>query len=423
MAMVRYNHKYCILMHSQNRLPVAMIFFVDTIREDTNMNTTHLWRWLNGIAVIVVVILLACIQRASAEDQGVSGNELVIGMSNALSGPAAALGTGVKTGALTYFNKVNSSGGIYGRKIKVISYDDGYEPKQTVDTTNKLISQDKVFALFGYVGTPTSTAILPIINKEAIPYFGPFTGAEFLRNPVNRHIFNVRGSYFNEAEMQVEYLTKKLGKKRIGVFIQNDAYGLAVKGGVIKALKARSMALAGEGTYERNTSNVDAGLAVLKSAGPDAVVMVGTYKAMAAFIKKAKAEGFTPTFLNVSFVGTAALVKELGGAGDGVIISQVMPSPTDASLPLVRQYQADMRAAGHSDFDYTDLEGYVDAVVFTEVLKKAGKNLTRDSFIAAAESLNVTSGGLTFAFSPSNHQALSKIYLTKITGSKVVMVQ
>jgi ABC-type branched-subunit amino acid transport system substrate-binding protein len=317
---------------------------------------------------------------------------------------------------------VNNSGGINGRKIKIISYDDGYEPKQTVETTNKLITQDKVFALFGYVGTPTSTAIVPIINKEKIPYFAPFTGAEFLRKPVNRYIFNVRGSYFDEAEMQVEYLATKLGKKRIGVFIQNDAYGLAVKGGVIKALKARSMTLAGEGTYERNTSNVDAGLAALKTADPDAIVMVGTYKAMAAFIKKAKAQGFTPTFLNVSFVGTAALVKELGGSGDGVIISQVMPSPTDASLPLVHQYQADMRAAGHADLDYTDLEGYVDAVVFTEVLKKAGKNLTRNSFIAAAESLNITDGGLTFAFSPSNHQAMSQIYLTKISGNKIVMV-
>jgi ABC-type branched-subunit amino acid transport system substrate-binding protein len=385
------------------------------------MNKTRLW--LKGMTVVAAVILLAGIHSASAEEQGVSANEVVIGMSNALTGPASALGSGVKSGALAYFNKVNNSGGINGRKIKIISYDDGYEPKQTVETTNKLITQDKVFALFGYVGTPTSTAIVPIINKEKIPYFAPFTGAEFLRKPVNRYIFNVRGSYFDEAEMQVEYLATKLGKKRISVFIQNDAYGLAVKGGVIKALKARSMTLSGEGTYERNTSNVDAGLAALKTADPDAIVMVGTYKAMAAFIKKAKAQGFTPTFLNVSFVGTAALVKELGGAGDGVIISQVMPSPTDASLPLVRQYQADMRAAGHADLDYTDLEGYVDAVVFTEVLKKAGKNLTRNSFIAAAESLNITDGGLTFAFSQSNHQAMSKIYLTKISGNKIVMVQ
>jgi ABC-type branched-subunit amino acid transport system substrate-binding protein len=360
---------------------------------------------------------------AAAQERGVSANEIVIGMSNALSGPASALGIGVKSGAMAYFTKINKAGGVNGRKIRVVSYDDGYEPKRTVENTNKLISEDKVFALFGYVGTPTSTAILPIINKEKTPYWGPFTGAEFLRTPVTKVIFNVRGSYFDEAEMQVRYLTEKMGKKKIGVFIQNDAYGLAVKGGVIKALKKRNMELAGEGTYERNTEEVNPGLAALKAQNPDAVIMVGTYKAMAAFIKSAKSQGFNPVFLNVSFVGTAALVKELGGAGDGVIITQVMPSPQDASLPIVQQYQKDMKAAGQTELDYTDLEGYVDAAVFVEVLKKVAGPLSQESFITAAESLRTSLGGLTFSFSPSNHQAMSKIYLTKIAGARVVPVQ
>ena len=188
-----------------------------------------------------------------AEEQGVTNQEIVIGMSNALTGPASALGTGVKAGAMTYFQKINNAGGVNGRKIKVISYDDEYEPKRTVENTNKLINEDKVFALFGYVGTPTSTAVLPIINKEHMLYWGPFTGAEFLRTPVTKNIFNVRGSYFDEAEMQVKYLTEKLGKKKIGIFIQNDAYGLSVKGGVVKALKKRNFEIECEGTYERNT--------------------------------------------------------------------------------------------------------------------------------------------------------------------------
>jgi ABC-type branched-subunit amino acid transport system substrate-binding protein len=260
---------------------------------------------------------------------------------------------------------------------------------------------------------------LPIINREKVPYWGPFTGAEFLRSPVTRNIFNVRGSYFDEAEMQVAYLTEKLGKKKIGMFIQNDAYGLAVKGGVVKALKKRNSDMAGEGTYERNTENVEAGLAVVKARNPDAVIMVGTYKAMAAFIRKAKAQGFNPLFLNVSFVGTAALVKELDGAGDGVIVTQVMPSPQDATLPLVRQYQKDMKAAGLTELDYTDLEGYIDAVAFVEALKRVSGPLSRESFIAAAEGLNTSVGGLSFSLSPANHQAMSKIYLTRITGAKV----
>jgi ABC-type branched-subunit amino acid transport system substrate-binding protein len=325
----------------------------------------------------------------------------------------------MKKGAMVYFNKVNKEGGVNGRKIRVISYDDGYEPKNTVAQTRKLINEDKVFALFGYVGTPTSSAIIPAVNEAKIPFWGPFTGAEFLRNPVSRHIFNVRGSYFDEAETQVKYLTEQKGIKRIGIFYQNDAYGLAVKGGILKALKKRDLDIAGEGTYERNTENVDAALAALKKAAPDAVSMVGTYKAMAAFIRKAKAEGFNPVFLNVSFVGTAALVKELAGGGDGVIVTQVMPSPRDTAIALVSQYRNDMKAAGHTDLDYTDLEGYVGAAVFAEVLKKAGSGLTRDAFIKAAEGLNANIGGMAMQFSPSDHQAMGNIYITRVSGSQV----
>jgi branched-chain amino acid transport system substrate-binding protein len=375
------------------------------------------------LLVVGLFVAAAGESPSCAEEKVVTNQEIVIGMSNVLTGPASALGTGVKAGAMTYFQKINKAGGVNGHKIKVISYDDGYEPKRTVENTNKLINEDKVFALFGYVGTPTSSAVLPIIKKEHMLYWGPFTGAEFLRTPVTKYIFNVRGSYYDEVEMQVKYLTEKLGKKKIGIFIQNDAYGLSVKGGVIKALNKRNLEIMGEGSYERNTENVDAGLAAIKPYNPDAVIMVGTYKAMAEFIKKAKAQGFNPVFLNVSFVGTAALVKELAGSGDGVIVTEVMPSPYDSSLPLVRQYRQDMKAAGYSDLDYTDLEGYVDAVVFVEILKKVDGPLTRDSFIAAAEKLNETVGGLPFILTVENHQAMSKIYLTKIAGSRVVEIQ
>lgn len=360
---------------------------------------------------------------AACAENGVTGTEITIGMCNVLTGPAAALGLGIQKGSAVYFDKVNKAGGVNGRKIRVISYDDGYEPKNTVAQTRKLVQEDKVFALFGYVGTPTSTAIMPILAEAKIPFWGPFTGAEFLRNPVNKYIFNIRSSYFDEAETQVQYLTEKRGIKKIGVFLQNDAYGLAVKGGIVKALKKRNLDVVGEGTYERNTEDVSAAVAALKKASPDAVSMVGTYKAMAAFIKKAKAEGFNPVFLNVSFVGTAALLRELGAAGDGVIITQVMPSPGDTSVPIVAQYRKDMKAAGHSELDFTDLEGYVDAAIFVEVLKKAGANLTRESFLAAAESLDASVGGLATRFSPTDHQALKKIYLTTISRGQIDVIK
>lgn len=379
---------------------------------------------LSLYALVAGIVLLS--SNNSAAETGVSGEEVVLGMSNALSGSASALGQGIKKGALTYFNKVNDTGGIHGRRIKVISYDDEYEPKVTVANTEKLINVDKVFALFGYVGTPTAKAVMPLVNRNKIIFFGPFTGAEFLRNPVNKFIYNVRGSYFDEAEAQVDFLTKQQGIKKIGLFMQKDAYGLAVKGGIVKALNKRGMTISCEGLYERNTEDISAGLAEIRKEKPEAVSMVGTYKAMAAFIKKAKAEQYNPVFLNVSFVGTAALIKELGAAGEGVIITQVMPSPQetpslqDLSLHnMIEQYRSDMTSAGHKDFDYTDLEGYVDAAVFTEILKKAGRDLTRETFVTAAETLDVTIGGMQFGYGPKNHQAFKKIYMTRISGGKV----
>lgn len=355
----------------------------------------------------------------SRGENGVTDSEIIIGMSNALSGPAADLGTGLKLGAQAVIDQINQNGGVHGRKITLISLDDGYEPKRTVENARQLILERKVFALFGFVGTPTSKAILPQINQEKVIFFAPFTGAEFLRNPVNRFVFNVRRSYFDEAELQVEYLTKTLGIKKIGIFLQNDAYGLAGKGGVLKALKARGMEICGEGNYERNTEEVDAGLEAIKKAAPEAVCMVGTSKAMAAFIKKAHATGFNPRFLNVSFVGTANLIKELGPEGNGVLISQVMPSPKSSPFPIVTQFQATMAAAGKGDrIDYLSLEGYLDAVVFVEILKNAGKDLTRDSFINAAQAFSGDLGGVKVAFSEKNHQGLENVYLTVIENGE-----
>jgi len=367
-------------------------------------------------------LLLAAIASAACAEDGVTKNEIVIGMSNALSGPAAGLGTGVKTGALAYINKVNAAGGVHGRKIKLVSYDDGYEPDQAAAMTNKLIEQDKVFALFGFVGTPTSTAVLPAASKAGVPYIAPYTGAEFLRNPVNRIVYNVRASYFDETEGMVERLTKDLDIKKIGVFIQDDAYGNAGKAGVNRALSKVGLSLAGEGRYKRNTVDVDAGLAALKAAAPEAVVMVGTYKACAAFVKKAKAAGFTPKFLNVSFVGTADFIREAGADSEGVYITQVVPPPADASSPLVKQYQADMKAEGKSEFDFTSLEGHVDAVVLVEALKKAGPELTRASFLNAFENLSLDLGGLKVAYSPTNHQGVKTIFYTMVKDGKPVAI-
>lgn len=356
-------------------------------------------------------------------ENGVTQNEIVIGMSNALSGPASGLGTGLKAGATAYIDMVNAAGGVNGRKIRLISYDDGYEPERTVVMTRKLVNQDKVFALFGFVGTPTSAAAVPYATKMGVPYIAPFTGAEFLRTPVSPFVFNVRASYFDETEGMVEHLTKDLGIKKIGVFIQDDGYGNAGKAGVNRALNKRGMRLAGEGKYIRNTTDVDAGLNALKAANPEAVIMVGAYKACAAFVRKARASGFNPRFLNLSFVGTSNFINEAGTAGEGVYITQVMPPPDDDSEAIVKQYQAVLKKADkQSEFEFTSLEGYADAVVLVDALKKAGSNLTRATFTNAFEHLNMDLGGLKVAYSPSNHQGSQSIFYTVVKGGKAVSI-
>ena len=377
--------------------------------------------FLRSAKTLLLTAFLGVAIRAVAAD-GVTDSEIKLGMCNVLTGNSAALGTGVKAGAAAFFAKLNAAGGVQGRKIVLVSYDDGYEPQQTVAQTTKLISEDQVFALFGYVGTPTSSAILPQLGRTGIPFVAPFTGAEMLRNPIKKNVFNVRASYFDETEGLVERLTTDLGVKSIGIFIQDDAYGAAGEAGVVKALRKRGLILAGKGTYKRNTVDVDAGLAALQQAKPEAVIMIGSYKGCAALVRNAKAGGFKPVFCNVSFVGTSALIRELGADGDGVYISQVMPSPWDAGVPIVKEYQAAMRAAGQNDFDYTSLEGYVSATVLVQGLDKAGKELTRDNFLYAMESLNADIGGLSVAFSPNNHQALKTVYFTKVQNSKAVPV-
>jgi ABC-type branched-subunit amino acid transport system substrate-binding protein len=375
---------------------------------------------ISAAALFLASLSLASLTSAARAESGVTATEIKIGMANALSGPTAGLGQGIKSGSEAYFRKVNAAGGINGRKITLVSEDDGYDPPRTASATEKLIKKDNVFALFGYVGTPTSKAALPLVVDNAVPFFGAFTGAEFLRAPVNKYVFNIRSSYFNEIEMQVERLVSDAGVTKIGLFYQEDTYGKVGKEGLLLALQKRKMSIAAEGHYMRNTENVDAGLAALLAARPEAVLMVGTYKACAALVQKAHAAGYKPKFFNLSFVGTANFIKAAGDAAEGVYITQVVPSPFDESVPIVKQYQADMKAAGASEFDYTSLEGYIDAVALVEGLRKAGPDLTRTGFLAALEKMNVNLGGLDIAFGPQDHQGLNKVYLSRVQKGKPV---
>ncbi|MEP7068045.1 MAG: ABC transporter substrate-binding protein [Usitatibacter sp.] len=351
---------------------------------------------------------------ASAGAQGVSDSQIVLGQSVALSGPAQQLGLDMQQGASLYFNVVNAHGGVNGRKIVLKTLDDGYESARAAENTRKLINEEKVFALFGYVGTPTSQASLPIFTEARVPFVGPFTGAELLRNPVNPYVFNVRASYFDETEAIVQHLTA-MSVNRIAVFYQNDAYGQAGLTGVERALKKRNLEVVAKGTVERNTVEVKKAIEDINKAVPQAVVMISAYKSCAAFIRNMKKAGANPTFWNVSFVGSKALAKELEKEGRGVQISQVVPFPWDGSVPVVREYQK-LIAEAKAEPGFGTLEGYIAAKVMVEGLRRAGRNLTRESFIRAMESIQEYDvGGFKVNFGPGKRSGSQFVDLTIIS--------
>lgn len=357
---------------------------------------------------------LAALALPAHAENGVFVDRIVIGQSAALAGPAGQLGTEMRRGALAYFDHVNAQGGVNGRRIELVSYDDGYEPSRTVPNTKKLIEQDKVFALFGYVGTPTSNAAMPVFTEAQVPFFGAFTGAESLRNPHNRYIFNVRASYFDETEKIVEHLLST-GAEKIAVFYQNDAYGKAGLTGVERAMAKRNKKVVALGTVERNTVDVAQAVKTIVPAAPDAVVMISAYRSCAEFVRQAKGAGSAAQFFNVSFVGSDALARDLGDEGVGVAISQVVPFPWSPTLPVVKEYQQLMASAGNKELSFVSLEGFIAAKVFVEALRQTGKEVTREKFIATLQRLNdLDVGGFFVGFAPGNHNGSKFVDLTII---------
>lgn len=351
---------------------------------------------------------------ARAQGEG----RIVLGQSAAFTGPAAQLGVQFNQGARLFFDQLNAQGGVGKRMVEIRTLDDGYEPDRCAENTRKLIADD-VFALFGYIGTPTSLAALPLFNQAKVPFFGPFTGAEALRQPFNRLIFHVRASYYDETALIVRQLTN-LGLKKIAVFHQNDAYGKAGLDGVTKALTELKLTPAATATVERNSVDVKAAVDKLVPAMPDAIVQITAYASAAAFVRAARKAGFGGTFYNVSFVGTQALADELGKDGAGVVVSQVVPSPYQPSRQITREFLEAIKKGGDKvQANYSSMEGYIAARVFAEGLRQAqasGK-ITRESFITGTESIgNQVISGFPVSFSATSHAASKFVEMSMLTG-------
>ena len=354
--------------------------------------------------------------RAAEDIPGVSEDRILFGQSAALSGPAAALGQGMRLGILAAFEEAGRAGGVHGRRLELLSLDDTYEPELAVANTRRLIEEEQVFALVGSVGTPTSNAAEPLASAAGVPYVGPFTGAQFLRSRSRPMVLNVRASYFQETEEMVERLTSDLGVTRIGILYQDDSYGLAGYEGLRRALARRGMEITGSGTYARNTVAVKTAVLDLSHDRPEAVVIIGAYRPVAAFIRWARHIGFDPVFINISFVGSKPLARELGKDGTGVLVTQVVPFPDDASLPMVAGYhRALSRHAPGADPGFVSLEGYIVGRFLVDALVRAGREITRNGFLNAVTLTEPYDlGGFELEFGPIDNQGSDRVFLTEI---------
>ena len=369
-----------------------------------------------AVGVVTAAAVAVAVSLAARAENGVTADKIVFGQAAALDGPAAALGQGMREGILAAFAEANKAGGIKGHQLELISRDDGYDPNKSIQAAKQLIDQDKVFALIGSVGTPTSAAVQPIATDAGVPFIGAFTGAEFLRSPYKPKVVNVRASYFQETETMVEHLTKDLGISRIAIFYQDDGFGQAGLAGVKRALDRRKMALVAEGAYERNTTAVKRALLTIREGKPEAVIMIGAYQPCAEFIKVAREIKLDAVFVNISFVGSDALAKELGRDGSGVVVTQVVPFPADTSIGVVAHYQAALKAVkADAAPGFVSLEGYMVGRLVVMALEKLPANaLTRASLLDAISHNNFDLGGVTLSYGADNNRGSDRVFLTVI---------
>ena len=346
---------------------------------------------------------------------GVSAERVLFGQSAAFSGPASELGLNMRLGIQAAFQEANVTGGVHGRLLELTTLDDAYEPEAAVTNTKQLIEQENVFALIGAVGTPTSRSAVPVAVEANTPYLAPFTGAGFLRGEdLHDVVINLRASYNQETEAMVDHLTKDLGITRIALLYQDDSYGRAGYNGVQAALERRGMSLAAVGVYPRNTTAVKTALLDLREGQPEAVIMVGAYEPVAALVEWSRHLGFIPVFMTISFVGSNALAQELGPEGAGVFVTQVVPFPTDTSLPVVEAYH---RALAAFDPDavpgFVSFEGYLAGRLTILGLERCGPDLSRDCFLNSLRSAEEIDG-FKLRFDNADNQGSDAVFLTVI---------
>lgn len=374
----------------------------------------NIFKRFGRLSLLAGILALSSITAASADD-GVTPTSVKLGMSSPFTGPNGAYGEAMREGLQASFAQVNAAGGVHGRKIELLSMDDGYETDRTVANTKKLIDNEKVFALLAFYGSSPTTEAMKVFSAAGVPLVGTISGADSLRTPVNHHMFHLRASYADETETIVDHLVG-LGVTNIAVFYQNDGFGKSGLEGVTNALKRHKLTPSATAVVERNSVDVDPAVQTISKANAQAVIMVTLYKPTAAFITALRAAGQTPQFVTLSPVGTDLLVKELGpDKAHGISVTQVMPYPWNDSLAIVKEYQKALAQHAKSKSpSYYGLEGYINGRLMVEALKRAGKDLTREKLQGALEGGPFDLGGYKVAYNPSSHNGSRFVDLTII---------
>jgi branched-chain amino acid transport system substrate-binding protein len=376
-------------------------------------------------ALFLLFTVVLAISAAPGQTPGVTENSISIGSCAALDGPARFLGKETIMGAQTYLHSVNEEGGVFGRKIQLLALDDSYDPDKA-PACFKRLTKEGVFALGFLVGTPTAKVYVPMAQDEKIPVVGLFTGAQMLYEPVKHYIVNVRASYYDETREQVDKLWD-VNVHKIGVIYQDDAFGKTVLDGVKLALQKHNSTPVALGTFARNTTDVDDGLKSVMALRPQAVVVVGPYAPVAAIVKKAHAAGWRPQFLTVSFVGTEAFIKEAGPDAEGTIITQVVPPYDRTDYATVGLYRKNLsKYYPDTPPSFVSLEGFLDAMVLVEGLKRAGRDVSRENFITAVESIHAMNIGMgskvILDYGPTDHKGFDDVYPTVVKNGQPVLL-
>lgn len=372
----------------------------------------------------VFLLFLAGLGTTKGQTPGVTEKEIVIGSCAALEGPSSFLGSETVAGAQAYFHLINEEGGVNGRKLRLVSNDDSYDPAKTQACWDKLMAQ-KVFAMSFFVGTPTAVKYVPMAESNEVPLVGLFTGAQTLYTPMRHWVINVRASYFDETREQIDGLWSTLHYRRIAVIYPEDAFGTAVLQGVQAALKANGGEPVATASYQRQTNQAAEVIMKVRAANPEAVVVVGPSNTVAPIIKLAHERGWKPVFVTVSFVGTDELIHEAGEDAEGMVITQVVPPYYLTDLKTVALYRRTLQKyMPGSRPNLVSLEGFVDAMVLVDGLKKAGKDLTREGLIRSIESLHDVDMGLgpqlKLNYSSKSHKGFDHVIPTVVRGGRAV---